>query len=519
MREIHRRDFLKFLGASTLTASQVSFLNLLTSCQSIATLSFEPLKPTLKDDLVLASGLSYYKLISYGDQITTQDIFGFNNDYIDIHALNEREILMWVNHEYVNPLFIGGEKRSKKNIDQERKLVGGSIIKIEKNQFNRWHFVPYHENNRAIRGDSKIPFNQGVSIQNQNFAIGTLGNCAGGKTPWGTFLSCEENYQDFYGERDRQTGAISSSYLAWEKFYPLPPEHYGWVVEVNPFTGAAKKHVNLGRFAHESSTCVVSKAGNAVVYSADDKNDEHLYKFISNSGTDFDHGMLYVADTTRGLWIAMDFEKSPILQQNFNSQIEVYTYAREAAKLLGATPLDRPEDIEIHPTTGDIFIALTNNTPKGNFHGSILKISEDHQDYNSLSFTSETFVIGGEDLGLSCPDNLAFDKNGNLWVASDISGSKIGKLPYTKFGNNGLFVIPTKGPQAGLALQVASAPVDAEFTGICFSPDYQQLFLSVQHPGENSSDLNHPTSHWPDGGIPKSSVVVIEGPLLNQLNS
>jgi len=131
------------------------------------------------------------------------------------------------------------------------------------------------------------------------------------------------------------------------------------------------------------------------------------------------------------------------------------------------------------------------------------------------------FLSGGDESGFACPDNLAFDRVGNLWITTDISGSAMNQGVFKNFKNNGLFVVPRKGAQAGQAIQVASAPKDAEFTGPLFSPDFKTLFLSVQHPGELTRDLTRPTSRWPFGGdqLPKSSVITLQGPLLEQLMS
>ena len=516
MNEMNRRNFLKFLGVSSVGLTQIGTVTSLVSCSSTQMKNSGKLLPTRQDDLVLAEGLNYQTLISWGDVINSKEVFGFNNDYIAIEPLSPNELLMWVNHEYVNPIFVSSKARTKKNVDIERELVGGSIIQVNKED-GQWKFQANSRYNKGVRGTTVIPFNNGVKVRGSSTAEGTLGNCAGGKTPWGTFLTCEENYQDNYGERNLTTGEVSPSYFGWEKFYNNPPEHYGWVVEIDPKTAKAKKHTNLGRMAHECATCTTGKTGNVVVYTGDDKNDEHLYKFISNASDNFDKGTLYVANIEKGQWISLNLEDSTILKRHFKTQVDVHTYARKAAKLVGATKLDRPEDIEIHPKTGDVYMTLTNNKPKGNYHGSILKISENNNDHNSLNFKSETFVMGGEQSGLSCPDNLAFDPNGNLWVANDISGSSIGKGTYKPYGNNGLFVVPTSGAQAGQVIQIASAPVDAELTGLCFSPDYKSLFLSVQHPGEKTKDLNNPTSVWPAGKTPKPSVVVIEGPLLESL--
>jgi secreted PhoX family phosphatase len=181
--------------------------------------------------------------------------------------------------------------------------------------------------------------------------------------------------------------------------------------------------------------------------------------------------------------------------------------------------LDRPEDIEIDPLTGHVLVSLTNNFPKGNYHGSILKIREKENDHFSLEFEHETFLAGGEETGFTCPDNMAFDPKGNLWLTSDIPGSLIGSNKFGSFGNNGLYYVPSKGSDAGKVIQMASAPVDAELTGPTFTPDGKTLFLSIQHPGERTTDVNDCTSNWPDGGkaIPKPSVVAIQGPLLERI--
>ncbi|MAX66988.1 MAG: DUF839 domain-containing protein [Bacteriovoracaceae bacterium] len=509
-----RRDFLKFLGYGSLTLTQLSLL------QSCSTAITQDKKfPSKMDELVLANGLSYYPLISWGDKINHKEVFGFNNDYINIDYLNEKELIMWVNHEYVNPIFVSSPERTKKNVDIEKQLVGGSLIHLKKEN-NKWNLVANSSYNKGVRGTTKIPFANNKSIKGSKIVEGTLANCAGGKTPWNTFLTCEENYDTFYGERDLATNKINTkrSYLNWEKFYPKNlPEHYGWVVEIDPKTAKAKKHTSMGRFAHESATCVQSKKKKTVVYTGDDKNDEHLYKFVSHSDQNLDSGILYVANIKKGQWIPLDLERSPELKKYFKTQIDVLTYPRKAAKILGATALNRPEDIEIHPHTGDIFVALTNNKKRNDFHGSILKISERNKDYTSEYFQSETYIFGGELTGFSCPDNLAFDKAGNLWITTDISGSAMNKAPYKKFGNNGLFVIMASGQSAGKPIQVASAPNDAELTGLCFDKNYQTLFLSVQHPGELSQDKNYPTSNWPTGKTPKPSVVAITGKLLTSI--
>ena len=253
--------------------------------------------------------------------------------------------------------------------------------------------------------------------------------------------------------------------------------------------------------------------GRLVVYTGDDSNDECLYKFIGAKPDDLKEGTLYVANTEKGEWISLDYKEQSILQEHFADQTEVLVRLREAAKLVGATPLNRPEDIEIDPLTGHVLISLTNNL------GSIMKIEEENGDKSALKFKAETYLAGREETGLACPDNMAFDPQGNLWITSDISGSAVNKEPYLPFGNNGLFLVPAAGEYKGQVLQIASAPVDAELTGPFFSPDGKTLFLSVQHPGEKGKGLDNLTSHWPAGGnnTPKPSVVAISGQALSDL--
>ena len=340
-------------------------------------------------------------------------------------------------------------------------------------------------------------------------------------TPWGTILTCEENYDQFYGERNYKTGekVLRRNDLGWSKYYDYPPEHYGWVVEVDPKTGAAQKHIALGRCAHECATIKELDDGRLVVYTGDDTVNQCLYKFIGSKPGSLSEGTLYVANTVLSRWEPLVYEKSKALQKFFKSQTEVLIRLREAAKLVGGSPLDRPEDIEIDPINGNVLVALTNNSTVKNYFGSILKIEEANGDHEALTFKSEVYLAGGEDTGFACPDNMAFDLAGNLWFTSDMSGSLMNKEPYTAFKNNGLFFVPREGEQAGQVIQVASAPTDAELTGPWFAPDGKTLFMSVQHPGEYSPSMDQLTSHWPDGGeeIPKPAVVAIQGRLLEEI--
>ncbi len=511
----NRREFVKFMGGA---ASALATLNLV-SCQEEVLNESAKFSFSSKDDFLLAPGFEYDLLLSFKDKISDKDRFGANNDYTCPIKISDNELILWVNHEYpdllVGSRWVKGMERTKEMIESERYSVGGSLIHLKKRD-QRWELVYNSKYNRRLNADTMIPLVSDRPIRGKKIAQGTFANCAGGITPWNTILTCEENYDLFYGERIRQTDERIPSRLGWEKTHDNPPEHYGWVVEVNPKTGEAKKLTGIGRFAHECATCVLTKDNRVAVYSGDDRNNQFLYKFLSEKSDSLDKGELFVADVVKGKWISLDINKQPLLKKTFKDQTEVLINCREAGKLLGATPLDRPEDIEIHPESGDVYVALTNNKERGNYHGSILRLKETNGDHSSMSFKASDFLVGGEEF--SCPDNLAFDRFGNLWFATDMSGGSMHKEPYKKFKNNGLFYVPMAGPNAGKIMQVASAPTDAELTGISFSPDGKTLFLSVQHPGEKSKSLKREkmTSHWPKGGSeePLSSIIQIRGKLL-----
>jgi hypothetical protein len=526
MKSINRRTFLEFLGVgavSTLLPAPRLYATPPFRKSPIQNLTLKGILPSSEDQVILAEGFSWELLIKWTDKISDKDSFGFNNDYLAFMPLdgNPNDGLLWVNHEYVDPMFISGytgeKEKKKEQVVKEMYNVGGSILRIRKDKIG-WKVVKNDPYNRRLTAETEIPFNWPEPISGKTSGIGTLANCAGGVTPWGAVLTCEENYDLFWGERDHTTGERKPSEYGWEKFFDYPPEHYGWVVEVNPLTGEAQKHIALGRCAHECATVVELPDGRIVVYSGDDGNNQCLYKFISSEPRSLLNGTLYVANTLMGRWIPVSYAEQPNLQAKFKDQTEVLIRLREAVRYIGGSPLDRPEDIEIDPENGNVLVSLTNNLAKSdkNYHGSILKIMETDGRHDSLTFRSEAFLTGGLETGFACPDNLAFDRNGNLWFTSDISAAATSLPEYLPFKNNGLFVVPRQGEQAGQVVQVASAPVGAEFTGPFFSPDGQTLFLSVQHPGEYSPDMKNLTSHWPDGGnsMPRPGVIAISGAFL-----
>lgn len=545
-KRFSRRQLLKFSGKASAFFAIGSilpneFLNRVAISNSqikSGNIFFDPIEPSDADELVLPKGFSYKIIRKWGDKISDTASFGFNNDYIAYLPIDmlsgghsSEDGLLFINHEYPSPLFINGyteddfrsgKKKSAEEIKREKRSVGFSIFRIKKDR-GEWQFIDDAKFNRRVDAMSEIRFSGAAAgspeLRGKFVSAGTLANCSGGVTPWGTVLSAEENYQDYYTSRNLWEYRWNDS----EEEFNI--NEFGWVVEVDPFdrNSVPVKRTSLGRFRHENVAVAISKNGRAVAYMGDDKINECVYKFVSRDMVDLndrsknfgllDSGDLYVADFEKGIWQLLDIAVRDELRNEFSSQAEVLVNCDRAAKLVGGTECNRPEDIEISPVDGSLFVSLTNNSKKNDYFGSIVRIAEDGSDYESTVFEWEVFATGGVASGFSCPDNLNFDNQGNLWVLCDVSEKKLNKAEQRTFKNNSLFMIPTQGENRGKAFRFAAGPVDSEMCGCCFTPDGRTMFLSVQHPGENTVSLENPTSRWPDGGedIPRPAVVVISG--------
>ena len=271
-----RREFLRFMGrtmgAAALAGPGASF----PAAANAPTIEgIRSVAPTTDDEVVLAGGLEYEVLVSWGDPINrTGDRFGFNNDYTAFFPIdgNRHDGLLWVNHEEVLSGYYASPRdpaeKSREDIDRELLEVGGSIIRISRKD-GRWRLVQDARYNRRVNGKTRIPIISEQPIAGAREAVGTAGNCAGGVTPWQTVLTCEENFHFFYGDISFARGKRfheKDTLIGWDRYLDYPPEHYGWVVEVDPFSGAAKKLTALGRFAHEGAPVTEAGDGRPVVY-------------------------------------------------------------------------------------------------------------------------------------------------------------------------------------------------------------------------------------------------------------
>ena len=501
-----------------------------------------------------------------------------------------RSALVIVNHEYTTapdmfPDFDASTYPTANQTEVEIEAHGFSIVELQLDHQGRWEFNRSSPFNRRSTGSTLIdiagplrghPMMQTASDPTGTEVRGSLNNCAGGKTPWGTILTCEENFDQYFANFDAvvanhsEVAALSlripatsgATERGWEAHVarfdlaqdPKEYNRFGYVVEVDPYDpGArAKKRTALGRFKHEAASAAVAGDGRVAIYSGDDARFEYVYKFISrgtynrhdrraNLGL-LDEGTLYVArfdvgdtagdDLGTGVWLELS-PNNPALAAW--TQEEILLNTRGAADLVEATPMDRPEDIEVSPQTGRVYIALTNNSRRtepneanprvDNQHGHVIELIEDGGDAGALAFSWNILIKCGDpavpahdtsfgDLAdpvaagvspISDPDNLVHDDDGNLWIATDgqFFSDNVG------FGqNDGIFAVRVDGDNRGLLRQFLSGVPGGEVCGPEFSGDNKTLFCAIQHPHDGQAF----EQVWPLGdpdGVSKASLIAV----------
>ncbi|MGH6816095.1 MAG: PhoX family protein [Hyphomicrobiaceae bacterium] len=579
---LSRRSLMKgVVAVSALAVSGVPIAR----AQAGSAFSFKELKAGSDERHHAAEGYDAQVLIRWGDPVLPGAAefdpraqtgekqarqFGYNNDYICYVALPGAENpsahgLLCVNHETVSAAATLGslERNTREHVDVQMAAVGGSVVEV-KREGGRWAVVRTASYNRRIHAGTPIDL-AGPAAGNERLktssdptgrrVLGMLGNCAGGLTPWRTWLSGEENVHNFFGNTVADTHREADNYKrfgsgrnVWGKWHdrfdlakePNELNRFGWIVEIDPLEPASipKKRTALGRFKHEGAAAILNRDGRIVVYTGDDEKYEFVYRFVSAGRFDpkiraanmtlLDDGVLsvarYNADGTCD-WLPLVYGHGPLSEANgFRNQADVLIETRRAARLLGATPMDRTEDIDPNPITNKVYVALTANAnrktdavdranprPENRF-GHILEMMPPGGDHAAGRFGWDILLLCGDpaqpyigatfhpatsaDGWFGRPDNLAVDGMGRLWVATD------GNKPDTTGRGDGLWAIDTDGPMRRLSRHFYRVPAGAECTGPFFTPDDESLFVSVQHPG----------GLWPDfrdGFPPRPSVVVI----------
>ncbi|MGE0151861.1 MAG: PhoX family phosphatase [Reyranellaceae bacterium] len=578
-----------------------------------APLTFEEIAHGADQTHHVAKGYSADVLIRWGDPVTAgapgfdparqspaaqAAQFGYNNDYLAYLPLplgsNSSESgLLWVNHEYTNTglMFPGvdgkGEKVTREMVEIELNAHGGSVVEVRKSG-GKWQAVRDSRYNRRITMNTPMRVS-GPAAGHERMVtqadptgrrvLGTLNNCGGGKTPWGTVLTAEENFHQYFAGDITRTaeagnyaryGVGRSVYSWWARNvdrFDIGKEareanRFGWVVEIDPYDPASTpvKRTALGRFKHEAANCVLNRDGRVVVYTGDDETNEYVYRFVTAGRFNprdrranmnlLDSGTLSVArfDIDGSLtWLPLVQGRGPLTPENgFRSQADVAIDTRRAADLLGATKMDRPEDVEANPVTGAVYVMLTNNTAradgqtnaanpraKSEFGHIVAMVPPGGRgkdaDHAAAKYTWSIPILAGDpskpEIGarygrattrngwFASPDNVAFDPRGRMYVATDQGGA------WPKTGTaDGIWACEVEGTAAYVTRFLYRVPIGAEMCGPEFTPDGRTLFVAVQHPaadGVKDSSFATPATRWPDfqpGMPPRPSVVAITRP-------
>jgi hypothetical protein len=565
-------------------------------------LGFQGVAVSTADTVTVPEGYTVQGLYAWGDPISDGPAFtpdasssaeeqalqaGMHHDGMHFFPLplgsqNSTRGLLAVNHEYTDDglLHVGGmEPWTAEKVMKSQAAHGVSIIEVMLNG-DQWTVVRPSPYARRITGRMPIGVTgpaagyallQTAADPSGRTVLGTLNNCAHGVTPWGTYLTCEENFNAYFVNQSGEIPALQKRYgitdkgfgYRWhehdERFdaarHPNEPNRFGWVVEIDPFDAQSQpvKHTTLGRFKHEGAFVTLASDNRAVVYMGDDERNEYIYKFVSDGTYDphnrqanlrlLERGTLYVARCSAdgtGEWQALVHGQNGLdAAAGFPSQAEVVINARSAADKVGATRMDRPEWIAVNAQTKEVYCTLTNNSLRGtdkgpatdaanpranNVYGHIMHWREQGNDPQAMAFHWDVFVLCGDPANpeearhgnikgdtFGSPDGLWFDARGVLWIQTDISTSVLNQGDYANIGNNQMLAADV---QTGEIRRFLTGPKACEVTGVVTTPDGKTMFVNIQHPGETPRERSDPAqpmavSSWPSDTRPRSATVVI----------
>lgn len=578
-------------------------------------IGFTPVAVSRDDAVHVPDGYVAQVLYAWGDPVSDGPLFqpdasnsaadqerqaGMHHDgmhYFPLSGSGPGESgLLVVNHEYTDDGLLHRDGMRDWNAEKVRKSQaahGVSVIEVRRKPDGSWAVVRPSSYARRITARTAMriagpaaghPLLRTADDPDGRRVLGTFNNCGCGYTPWGTYLACEENFHFYFrsleeaGAAGRRYGIGSRGGYRWEEFderfdadrHPNEPNRFGWIVEIDPFDPASMpvKRTALGRFSHECAAHTLAADGRVVIYSGDDQRNEYIYKFVSRDAYDpkrpesardlLDHGTLHVArfhPGGRGEWLELTHGRNGLTAGNgFASQAQVLVFTRLAADRVGATMMDRPEWIAVHPQRGEVFCALSNNNRRGaqpssvnqpdgstrlasanppldeanpradNVFGHIVRWREAGGDAAATRFDWDMFMLCGDPAqaeapgrgslngdAFGSPDGLWIDSHGRLWIQTDVSPGALNKGAYANLGNNQMLCAD---PASGRVKRFLTGPRGCEITGATGTPDGRTVFVNVQHPGETPGERGDPgdpgaISTWPDGGRPRSATLAI----------
>ncbi|MDZ4313099.1 MAG: PhoX family phosphatase [Cypionkella sp.] len=585
-----RRGFLRSVVAFGSGAAAMGLGSMMSSTSAnaqaaaMSRFAFTPI-PTATDSMVhVPEGYSWKVVAAWGDALfsdapafdhenfghpNSDRVFGENTDGMEMFNIDGHQVIA-INHEYVNSgINVDVDENelptNAADVLKLQNLQGITVMEVAKGA-EGWAVVVDSPFNRRITNNTPMMISgpaaghtllQTASDPIGTSVLGTLNNCGSGRTPWGTYLTCEENFNGYFGSTNAEMtipdgfdryGIGAESGYAYEKFdarfdlaqNPNEPHRFGYVVEIDPSDAASTpvKRSALGRFKHENAASVVARNGRVVVYLGDDERGEFLYKYVSNgvympggdTSTLLDDGVLYVAQfgaDGSGQWLPLTPETTGM------DAAMICIHTRQAASAVGATTMDRPEWVAVNPIAIEAYCALTNNSwrkadatnaggdamvpvegsPNAraeNGYGQIVRWYPVDEDHTATGFTWDLYVTAGNPTVHSdayagsanitdgnmfnSPDGMVFDRFGLLWIQTDGDDSNEGD--FAGQGNNQMLV---GDPATGEIARFLTGPVGSEVTGMTPSSDGRTIFVGIQHPGTG----------WPAEGLPRSAIIAV----------
>ena len=565
-------------------------------------IGFKGIAPNRDDRVTVPEGYVAYAAFPWGDPVgvpgnmpawkpdasnsgAEQEVqIGMHHDGLHYFPLDgSRRGMLVFNNEYTDDGLLTADGMKTWNADKVRKSIaahGVTLIEVEQ-RGGRWQQVLPSRYARRVTAGTPMqiagpaaghPMMRTAADPTGTRSLGTLNNCAHGVTPWGTYLTCEENFA-FYFHGPEKNDAHQRRWglrpggrgYRWheheERFdatrHPNEFNRFGWVVEIDPTdpTMTPVKHTALGRASREGATCAQTRDGRVVVYMGEDAAFEYIYKFVSRDKVRpggfaanrdiLDHGTLYAARFDAdgsGRWLPLVAGQGPLTAEaGFATQGDVVVKARQASDTLGATKMDRPEWIAFDARTSEVYCTLTNNSQRGrpgmpgtdaanpraqNSMGAIIRWKEDG-DLDGLSFRWNHFALAGDPANeraeakgnvkgdiYACPDGIWIDPRGVLWIQTDAHATVMYRGEFAGVQSN---MMLAADPRTGETRRFLVGPPNSEVTGVVMTPDMRTMFVNIQHPGETASDRSDPAdpgrfSTWPSGqkgARPRSATVVI----------
>lgn len=581
-----RRNFLGGLVVmgSGAAAMGTGLLSTTSAQAAVSRFGFKPIPIQTDFSVHVPEGYSWDVLVRWGDPLfsdgpdfdhatggtaaSTERAFGENTDGMELFNIGGKQVIA-VNHEYANlktnfPNNEDGKPTSAEDVLKTQNLQGVAVFEVAESD-DGWSVVVDSPFNRRITHNTPMRIEgpaaghdllKTAADASGTTVLGTMNNCGAGKTPWGTYLTCEENFNGYFGSTDeavelpadfKRYGIKTEGRYGYETYDPRydlsqnpnEPYRFGYIVEIDPSDASSTpvKRTALGRFKHENAACTVAPNGQVVVYMGDDERGEFLYKYVSNGvyspGADtsslLNDGQLYVAkfhDDGLGEWLALTEEATGM------TYAEICVLTRVAASKVGATTMDRPEWVAINPQAVEAYCCLTNNknravkpnaggdeTPVNgpnpraeNNYGQIVRWYPADDDHTSQIFKWDLYVMAGnptvhedayggsanvnEGNLFNSPDGMMFDSSGLVWIQTD--GDDGNEGDFAGMGNNQMLV---GDPVTGEIVRFLTGPNGSEVTGITWSSDRRTVFAGIQHPGGS----------FPDGeGLPRSSIVAVK---------